>query len=309
VVDAVGKRLVEACVAGDAAARAQFQAQFLPLIYRFERGGDEFESASQDFITFVFEDDRVYRRVRGFKGDAPLKAFMRSCIVPDLFKQFRTMIRRQRLQTISFDAAPDGGASIAGTDSHSATPAPPTNPAAALLACLSLAKRVLIKLLYPEDFDLAPEEVQYLATHTGRELRDVVGRLEEARATVRSREAVQYERFDAADSSAQWIRLHERQLARIEEDLLAFDADSPPGLRLRRKRAELWRKIETRREQQLKRLQDAGHTIVTLPTRMVAELLGQPEPTTRAQITRVRAELTALLSANSGDRPEREQHP
>lgn len=309
MVDAVGKRLVEACVAGDAAARQQFQAQFLPLIYRFERDGNEFESANQDFITFVFDDDRVYRRVRGFKGDAPLEAFVRSCIVPDLFKQFRTMVRRQRLLTISFDAAPDGGASIASTDPHAATPAPLTNPAAALLAPLPLAKRVLIKLLYPEDFDLAPEEVQYLATRTGREFRDVVGRLEEARATVRSREAVQYERFDAADSSAQWIRLHERQLARIEEDLMAFDTDSPPGLRLRRKRAELWRKIEVRRRQQLQRLSEAGHTVVTLPTKMVAELLGQGESNTRAQITRVRAELAALLSANSGDRPEREQHP
>jgi hypothetical protein len=308
VVDAVGKRLVEACVAGDAAARQQFQDRFLPLIHRVACS-DEIDSADQDFVTFAFEDDRIYRRARSFEGRAPLDAYMRVAVVPDLLKQFRKMVRRERLLTISLDAAPESGASLGGTDSPSPEEASPTNAATDLLAPLALEKRVLMKLLYIEDFDLDPKEIQLLAARTGRTIREVIESIENARAHVRSREAVQHDRFDAADSSGQWVRLCEHRLARLEEDLRAFDPDSPRGLRLRRMRADLWRKIDRRREQQRTRLHDAAHTVVTLPTKIVAQLLGQRESATRAQITRIRQELAALHAGRRNSRSGSEQHP
>ena len=63
MVDAVGKQLVDACVAGDAAAREQFRQQFFPIIYHFERRKPECESANRNFISFLFDGDRIYRRL------------------------------------------------------------------------------------------------------------------------------------------------------------------------------------------------------------------------------------------------------
>ena len=152
VVDAEGKQLVDACVAGDAAARARFHVELLPLIYRFERGGSEHESASRNFLDFLFDDDRLYRRLRSYRGDAPLRAYLWSCIFPDLMKQFRATIRRQRFETVSID---DGPVAAGATCPDAATDcAPPQHRRTSVLDRLSAEKRLLLKLLYIEDFDL-----------------------------------------------------------------------------------------------------------------------------------------------------------
>ena len=109
----------------------------------------------------------------------------------------------------------------------------------------------------------------------------MIGRLDAARETVRSREAMQHDRLEDAESAGQWIRLYERQLVQIEEDLAATDADSPRAARLQTQRADLLRKLDKRRRQQAEHLRTSGSTVVTLPTAMVADLLGQLESTTR----------------------------
>ena len=299
LVDSEGKRLVDACAAGDPAARQRFHAEFLPLIYRFEGGGGEHEAASHDFLTFVLDEDRLFRRLQSFRGAAPLRTYLWSCILPDLLKQFRTMIRRRHLDTVSLDeqVGHSAQASAAGPGD---TDCDPPRGAASFLQRLALDKRVLFKLLYIEDFDLDAAEVQLLASRSGRAVREVLERIEAAREIVRSREATQRARLDAAESAGQWIRLYERRLAQIEEDLVAIDSDSPRAARLHAQRAELLEKLGKRRRQQADRLRASSHTVVTLPTEMLADLLGQPASSTRSQITRVRQELVALLSREAG---------
>ena len=308
LVDGEGKRLVDACAAGDPAARRHFHAEFLPLIYRFEGGGGEHEAASYDFLTFVLDEDRLYRRLQGFRGAAPLRTYLWSCILPDLLKQFRTMIRRRHLDTVSLDeqAGHSAQASVAGPGD---TDCDPPLAAASFLQRLSLDKRVLFKLLYIEDFDLDAAEIQLLAARSGRTVREVLERIEAAREVVRSREATQRARLDAAESAGQWIRLYERRLAQIEEDLVALDANSPRALRLEAQRAELVQKLDKRRHQQAERLRAGSHTVVTLPTEMLADLLGQPASSTRSQITRVRQELAGLLSGGAGKDTTVEPNP
>ena len=299
VVDREGKSLVDACVAGDPAARRRFHTDFLPLIYRFEGGGQEHEGASHDFLGFLFDEDRLYRRLQSFRGAAPLGTYLWSYILPDLLKQFRTMIRRQRLDTVSLDEhashfTREPTAQLNDTDCEA--PA----GAVSLLAQLPLDKRLLFKLLYIEDFDLEAAEIQRLAEHTGRSVREVLERIEAAREVVRSREAVQRTRLDAAESAGQWIRLYKRRLAQLEEDLVALDPNSPGAQPLGAQRAEIVQKLDKRRRQRVERLRSSSHTVVTLPTEMLADLLGQPASSTRSHITRERQELAALLSHEAG---------
>jgi len=298
VGDTPDKQLVDACVAGDGPARASFQAEFLPVIYRFERGGAEHEAASHDFITFLFEDDRLYRRLRSYRGAAPLGAYLVTTILPDLTKQFRTMLRRRGLDTTPFE---DG--SRYGTPADCPERSEPegnrTAGASAVLDALAPDKRLLLKLLYIEDFDVAADEIQRLADRSRRSIREVLDRVATAREAVRSREAVQHERVEAAASAGQWIRIYQRQMAQIDEDLLAVAPDTPQAHRLRARRTDLLRKLDHRRRQLTERLRASWHTVVTVPTDMVADLLGQSEATTRSQITRARQELAARFAAGT----------
>lgn len=291
VVDPSGKQLVEACVAGVAAERARFQEQLLPLIYRFERGGCEHEMASRDFITFLFDDDRLYRRLRTYRGEAPLEKYLWSWILPDLFKQFRASLREHSVQTVPLD-----GVAFAREAAVPSTPESAAAPAAlsALLSPLSSDQRLLLKLMYIEDFDIEPGEIQLLAARTGRSVREVIERIEVARESVRAREAVQHERLEGAASAGQWIRIYQRQIAQLDDDLGHLDAESPQAAQLSAQRAELLHKLEKRRRQQAQCMRDSAHTVVTVPTDTIADLLGQRPSATRSQITRLRQKLAEV---------------
>ncbi|MBX3025085.1 hypothetical protein KF840_09265 [bacterium] len=298
VVGQEDKRLVDACIAGDVAARQRFHAEYLPLIYRFEGAGCEHEAATENFIAFLFDDDRVFHRLRGYRGEASLRSYLWHCILPDLMKQFRGRLRRQRLDTLSLDDRPAAGAGDGpGGDRERPMPA-----VAALLAALPLDKRVLVKLLHLEDFDFDAAELRFLADCNGWSLRLLTRRLADARESVRGREAARQARVDGAASAGQWIRLYGDRLQRLEEDLAAAGHDSPRAARLLAQRAELQRKLAKRERQRAELLRAAESTVVTLPTALIAELLHLSESTARTKISRLRRELKQIpVGSGPGD--------
>ncbi len=283
------KELVEACLAGEAEARQRFQEQFLPLIYRFDKKGGDYEGAGRDFLSFLFEEDRLYRRLRGYRGQAPLGVYLWAAVLPDLLKQFRGMIRRERLLTVPFDDNP--GYEYAAAPASDSLAGAATPAAAALAAQLAPEKRLLLKLLYIEDFDLDAAEVQLLAQRSGRTIREVVQRVEAAREAVRSREAMQHERLQGAESAGQWVRLYSQRLAQLDEDMAALDSNIPLAAKLRARREDVARKLDWRRRQLAERLCASRDTVVTTPTDLLADLLNQHPTTTRGQIARLRREL------------------
>lgn len=293
MVDPKGKQLVDACVRGDPQARERFLAELLPLIYRFELGGREHESAAQDFLAFLFEGDRLFRRLAGYRGDAPLRAYLWGHILPDLMKQFRSVIRRQRLETIELNDAV-----VAVAESQKICTETLVDIQRAM-AGLSIDKRVLIKLLHIEDFELDAAEVRFLADRNSGSIRTVLARVAEARESVRTREGMQQARFEGAESAGQWIRLYERRLRQLEEDMTEADGASPRLMRLRKQHAELQRKLRKREMQRAEYLRAGQSTVVTAPTALIGELLGQQESTTRGQITRVRRELAQRIAQHA----------
>lgn len=300
VVFCEDKRLVDACLAGDAAARQRFHAEYLPLIYRFEGEGREHEAAAENFIALLFDDDRLFHRLRGYRGEASLRAYLWHCILPDLMKQLRARLRRQRLDTISLDDRPAAGAS-AGPSGDRERPMPAV---AAILAALPLDKRVLVKLLHLEDFDFDAAELQFLADCNGWSLRVLARRLADARESVRGREAARQARVDGAASAGQWIRLYGERLQRLEEDLVGAGQDAPRRERLLAQRDELQRKLAKRQRQRAELLRTAESTVVTLPTALIAELLHLSESTARVKISRLRRELDRLraVGESGGER-------
>lgn len=61
--------LIRACAAGDIAARRQFQDEYGENIYYFpvKLHGLPLEKAA-DFYDYVFENDRIFNRLRTFAG-------------------------------------------------------------------------------------------------------------------------------------------------------------------------------------------------------------------------------------------------
>ncbi len=301
VRDSAGRDLVAACLRDDGMARSQFQQQFGSLIYDFPtRVGSGSDVEGGDFYLYLFENDRLYRRLRTYRGVASLGAFLRGYVLPDLLTQFQAMRGKKALDTFSLESS----AARLHTSSHGAvegtadsqsyqTPAP---GAPALLTELNADKRLLVKLLYIEDFELDPADIQLLARRSGRSVHDVIELVENARASVRAREVARQEWLDEAESAAQWILRYQRQLAALRDRLANLPPPSGEAERLRETQAELERKQAWRAQQRERALGDSRRATVTLRYREIAALLNAPIGSISAQITRLRQELTHLAA-------------
>ncbi|MBI4516269.1 MAG: sigma-70 region 4 domain-containing protein [Deltaproteobacteria bacterium] len=300
ICDAEGKRLVAQCLAADPAARVRFQAQFAELIYRFAaHAGASERSEPGDFYLYLFEDGRLYRRLRSYEGRAGLGPFLRGFILPDLFKQFQEMNRKRALDTVSLDsdcvrepAMVPWAAEPADAAGHNDA----ARSGADLLFDLSPEKRLLVKLLYVEDFELEPGDIQLLARQSRRSVREVVERIERARESVRAREIARRERMDEAESAAQWVLRYERDLRGMTNELGNVPPQSTRAARLREQQAELERKRGWRQQQRERALAESRRAMVTLRYREIAEILGVPVGSVSAQVTRVRQELLRLAA-------------
>src|SRR5262249_48762295 len=152
VCDPEGVRLVARCLEEDGAARIQFQEKYGPIIYRFV-GPSESRVEPGDFYLYAFEDDRLYRRLRSYRGIAPLASFLRAYALPDLLGQFQAMRANKAIDTVPLDHERVAQPVDEPEDSVSSA------PRVEVFAELTAEKRLLIKLLYIEDFNLEPADI------------------------------------------------------------------------------------------------------------------------------------------------------
>jgi hypothetical protein len=301
--DPEGKQLVALCVAGDSAARTRFQDTFGPFIYRFAEYMGRGRIEPGDFYIYLFENDRLYWRLASYKGVAPLAAFLRGYALPDMFRQFELKMRRRTIDTVSLDSDRTHEPSL-GSDPAESAPALGRAPEAGrhigLSARLSPERRLLMKLLYVLDFDLAPDDVQVLVRRSGRSVAEVIELVEQARESVRVRELEKRRMIDQAESAAQWILQYDRRLAQVADDLANVPPHSERAARLRDEQSQLARKRAWRDAQRTRALDDAERATVTLRYREIAFILNAPIGTVSAEITRMRQDLVKLAEEQGG---------
>ncbi len=290
------RQLINRCLTGDRAAVAQFQQTYGELIYgyplRVYRTPPE---EAGDFYVFAFEKQRIFRRLRTFEGRAPLRAYLLGFVLDDLVLQWKRGARE--VETVSIDALNDSSAAIEADFADMSEATAEADRWSALIGSLAPPKAVVMKLLHVEDYDLTPEEVRYIATVSGRGVREVLLAVDRLRATVREREAALKRVQDALEGVHAWIQLYERRLRRFAEDLGCLPPTTVAAERLRQERAELQHKTERRQQQRAKLLVQARRRKLTAPYKDIAAVLNTSLGNIASQIARLRQELLARARA------------
>src|SRR5262245_28188365 len=92
--------LIRACTAGDAAAHRQFQNDYGEYIYYFpvKLHGMPLEKAG-DFYVYVFENDRIFDRLRTFVGrnDIQFRTFLSFFVLKSLFLDWLRTVKEVEL--------------------------------------------------------------------------------------------------------------------------------------------------------------------------------------------------------------------
>jgi RNA polymerase sigma factor (sigma-70 family) len=286
------RELIGRCLSGDPGAVQQFQQKYGELIYgypiRVYRTAPE---DAGDFYVFAFQNGRLFRRLRTFEGRAPLRAYLLGFVLDDLVLEWKRGERK--VETISIEGLgefPDTTPSNA-TGADQALRPVGQESLDGILATVSPAKAVVMKLLYVEDYELKAADVNYVAEVSGRGVPDVIAAVARLRATVREREAGLKKVEDAIDAADAWIRLYERRAVRITDDLGSIPPTTGAALRLRAELAQLEQKIERRRQQRARLMTQAQRRKVTAPYKEIAMILNTSVGNVCSQIARVRREV------------------
>ena len=289
------RALIGDCLAGDPQAVQRFQQEYGELIYgypiRVYRTPSE---DAGDFYVFAFQNGRIFRRLRTFEGRAPLRAYLLGFVLDDLVLEWKRGERK--VETVSIeglgefaDGATAPNPPLANDGIHSVGHAAHED----VLANLAPAKAVVLKLLYVEDYELKAADVNYIVQTSGRGVPDVLAAVARLRATVREREAGLKKLQDGVDAVQAWIRLYERRVERISEDLAALPPNAGAAVRLRAELAQLEQKIHRRQQQRSRLLAQAQRRKVTAPYKEIATILNTSVGNVCSQIARVRRELMA----------------
>lgn len=292
-----------------------FQQQYGELIYGYPMRvyGTPAEEAA-GFYVYAFENERLFRRLRTFKGLAPLRAYLLAYVLDHLVVDWKRA--EHEVETVSIE-----------TMSELAETAPPCHQSegdgaaeraaehrrlAQALGAMAPSKAVVLKLLYIEDYELTPADIQYVAKMSERRVREVVAEIERLRTVVREREASLKQIEDNLDAVQAWIQLYERRLHRINQELQELPhlngALPAAAERLAAEQSELQRKIRRRHEQRRTLLERAQRRKLTAPYKELAALLNTSGGNLASLIARARRELAERIGRQGHIEAERECH-
>jgi DNA-directed RNA polymerase specialized sigma24 family protein len=289
------RALISHCLAGDPEAVKRFQQEYGELIYgypiRVYRTPPE---DAGDFYVFAFQDGRLFRRLRTFEGRAPLRAYLLGFVLDDLVLEWKRGERT--VETVSIEGLGEFPDSVPAANQGAANDGAYAVGPGALedaLATLSPAKAVVMKLLYVEDYELKAADVNYITEVSGRSVPDVLAAVARLRARVREREAGLKRLQDSVDAVQAWIRLYERRVERISDDLASLPPSAGAAVRLRAELAQIEQKTHRRQQQRSRLLAQAQRRKVTAPYKEIATILNTSVGNVCSQIARVRRELMA----------------
>jgi RNA polymerase sigma factor (sigma-70 family) len=299
--------LLEACAAGEPAARSAFQETYGEDIYNFPVKIYRVPAEkAADFYVYAFERDRIFTRLRTFEGrnNIQFRTFLAYYVLKSLFLEWR---RGQReLDTVSLaesvGGAPGGHAleDVLAADLPADVASPETAPdaVAALWAGLTAEERLDMKLLSLLEHDLDPDDVRLLARTSGRSIQATLALVADVQAGLQRRDEKLAEMRDALDAAWGWIVLRQRELQETEEKIrLLGTEEGPERRRLLEHRERLQQAVAKRLRQRERILREIGQFKVTTPYKDIARLLGLSVGTVCSRIFRLRRRLAQAAGA------------
>jgi RNA polymerase sigma factor (sigma-70 family) len=296
------EELLRSCVAGEAAARRQFQDEYGEEIYNFPLKIYRVPAdRAADFYVYVFERDRIFSRLRTFEGrnNIQFRTFLAFYVLESLFREWQRTHHDLDTVSLSEPSGSDpngrpledvlvGSKHPIGDETGSAS----NEHVQRLWSALGPESRLDLKLLSLAEHDLDPEEVRQLAQLAGRSIQDTIALVSEVLVALRRRDEKLSGLRDDLDSVWGWIRLRRRELDETEEKIqLVPEAASSTRQRLLEKRDHLQAMVIKRMRQREKILAEIREFKSTTPYKDIARLTNLTVGTVCSRIFRLRQRL------------------
>ena len=263
------KHLIASCGKDNLQAKQEFQALYGKAIYNFPVKVFRIEKdRAGDFYLYAFENNRIFRRLRNFKGEKiGFESYLNHFVLRDLAlewlrKESSTSIHTIPLEDPNF---------LAYENCESCREDRPSS-----IELLKKGDWLILRILYLYELPLPPKDIRRIATKSDRSIADTVKVITKIEKNLFERAKKQSKKIESLSILYSRRLQYQRRFVTIEEDinLTRQNGDSTKLEALQREKEELLRKYAWRLEQAGNILEKDPDSLVTTPYKDIAELLG-----------------------------------
>ena len=294
-----------ACANGDYEARLRFQEEYGEDIYHFPIKIYRLpEEEAGDFYLYVFENERIFTRVRTFEGrhSIQFRTFLSYYVLKHLFLEWQRT--RKTVETVSLstplETSTDGDSrtveDVLSSRDHQKAREEAIISAGSLSAVwssLTTEERLDLKLLSLLECELDPDDVRLLAQISGRSIIDTLSLVAEVQASLRRKDTKLNRLDDELDSVWGWILLRQKEWQQIQEKILLMkvQGNATDQQSLQQQQEEVEQALTKRYQQRARILEELRTSKMTTPYKDIALLLNMTTGTVSSRICRLRQRL------------------
>ena len=263
------KRLIALCGKDNLQAKQEFQALYGKAIYNFPVKVFRIEEdRAGDFYLYAFENNRIFRRLRNFRGERiGFESYLNHFVLRDLALEW---LRKE--SSAAIHTTPLEDPKFLADENCEAYREDRPNP----IELLKKGDWLILRILYLYELPLPPKDIRRIATKSDRSIADTVKVITRIEKNLFERAEKQSKKIESLSILYSRRLQYQRRFVTIEEDinLTRQNGDSTKLEALQREKEELLRKYAWRLEQAGNILEKDPDSLVTTPYKDIAELLG-----------------------------------
>lgn len=283
-------KLLLDCLAEDFEARRTFQDLYGEKIYNYPLSFYRFhKEEAGDFYLYVFDKDRIFKRLKNFRGGPTLDNYLRFYVLRDLFLEWIRYKNSRRLNFAEYDDTVEYAVdeNLSSREDHW------QDKFENLREIFRRKEFLILKLLYLHYCELSADDLRDLARQSGRSIRDSIILVEEIRGKLGQRCLETQNMEDKLSRIYTFILSYQKRIHQIEFEIRELrpvnDDNMVNGLMM--EKDELERKLAWRYSQQEQLLKKMRGTAVRTTYEDLGRLLNCPLGTVCSKVARARKSL------------------